>query len=122
MNGATSKWASFAAAELFGSGKSLNRRFADGPLFYGIIFCSLGVAAAVVLVPGAPLFSLAIFANVAATVFMAPTLIFLLLLTRDRGIMGSLVNTRAKTVLVAAVTIAVGALSLFYGILAALQR
>jgi Mn2+/Fe2+ NRAMP family transporter len=112
----------YAAAELFGSGKSLNRRFADGPLFYGIIFCSLGVAAAIVLVPGAPLFLLAIFANVAATVFMAPTLIFLLLLTRDREIMGSLVNTPAKTALVGAIAVAVGALSLFYGILAALQR
>jgi Mn2+/Fe2+ NRAMP family transporter len=105
----------YAAGELLRAGKSLNRGFSDGRLFYGIIVVSLLVAAGIVLVPKAPLFTLAIMANVAATVFMAPTLIFLLLLARDRNLMGDLVNGRFASAACTCVTVAICLLSAMYG-------
>lgn len=111
----------YAAAELLGAGKSLNRRFSGGGLFYGVIVISLLAAAGVVLVPNAPLFRLAIMANVAATLFMGPSLIFLLLLAKDRKIMGDLVNGRLATVSCTAVTCVIFLLGTLYGIQLALH-
>lgn len=105
----------YAAGELLGAGKSLNRRFSDGRLFYGIIIVSLVAAAGIVLIPHAPLFALAIMANVVATIFMAPTLIFLLLLARDRGLMGDLANGHFANVACIGVTGAICLLGALYG-------
>jgi Mn2+/Fe2+ NRAMP family transporter len=111
----------YAAGELLRAGKSLNRRFSDGAFFYGIIIVSLLVAAGVVLIPNAPLFTLAIMANVAATIFMAPTLIILLLLARDRAIMADLVNSRFANVACTCVIVAICVLSALYGAAALLR-
>jgi hypothetical protein len=87
----------------------------DGALFYGVIVASLLAAGSIVLIPSAPLFALAIGANVAATIFMAPTLVFLLLIARDRRIMGTLANGPVANLACSAVTAIVCALSSAYG-------
>ncbi|HKU68104.1 MAG TPA: divalent metal cation transporter [Candidatus Baltobacteraceae bacterium] len=112
----------YAVGGAFGAGKSLNRPFADGALFYGVIVCSLLLAAGIVLIPGAPLLQLAIFANVAATVLMAPVLVLLLRVSRDRTIMGALTNSRAGTLACGAIVAVVALLSIAYGIVALVQR
>ena len=46
------------------------------------------IAAVVILIPGAPLLSIALNANVLATVLLPVSLVFMLMLANDRGLMG----------------------------------
>ena len=49
-------------------------------------------AAAIILIPGAPLLSIALNANVLATVLLPVTLVFMIMLANDRELMGRWVN------------------------------
>jgi len=51
------------------------------------------IAAGIILIPGAPLLSIALNANVLATVLLPVTLVFMILLAGDRQLMGSQANT-----------------------------
>ena len=83
---------SYALAETFSARHSLNLGFAQGRLFYGAAVLSTLLAAAIVLIPGAPLLAMTLTVNVIATLLMAPALLFLLLLANDREIMRDLAN------------------------------
>jgi Mn2+/Fe2+ NRAMP family transporter len=83
---------SYAFAEVAHKGHSLNLNFSDGKVFFGVAVVSTLIAAAVPLIPGAPLVALTLTVNVIATLLMAPALLLLLLLANDREIMGQLVN------------------------------
>ncbi len=104
----------YAAGEVAGSGKSLNRGVREAVCFYGVMCASLLIAAAVVLWPHAPLLMIALLANVAATALMAPALAFVILLANDRAIMGSLANGRLANVAAGTVMLAVSVLGLAY--------
>lgn len=82
----------YGVGEVLRRGHSLNLRLSQGGLFYGISIGSIGIAAAVVLIPHAPLLAITLAVNVIATLLMAPALIFVLLLANDREIMGELAN------------------------------
>ncbi|MGH7903322.1 MAG: NRAMP family divalent metal transporter [Candidatus Dormibacteraceae bacterium] len=84
----------YAFGEAVSGAHSFNRRLRDAPLFYAFNTGMAAVAAAVVLIPGAPLLAITLNANLLATVLMPAALIFLLLLANDRELMGSRVNTR----------------------------
>ena len=56
------------------------------------------VAAIVIVIPGAPLLSIALNANVLATVLLPVTLVFLLMLANDRELMGSWANRLSTNV------------------------
>ncbi len=105
----------YAAGEVVGGGKSLNRSVREATVFYGVMGASLVIAAAVVLWPHAPLLMLALLANVAATVLMAPALAFVILLANDRPIMGSLANGPVANIAGGTVMAAVSLLGLAYG-------
>lgn len=105
----------YATGEVLGRGGSLNRTLSQGALFYATALLSLLAAAAIVLVPHAPLLAMTLGVNVAATVLMAPALIFVLLLVNDRALMGSLANGRAANLAGVAVTAAVSLLGAGYG-------
>jgi Mn2+/Fe2+ NRAMP family transporter len=83
---------SYALAETLSVSGSLNLDFFAGRWFYGAAIVSTLAAAAVVLIPGAPLLAMTLAVNVIATLLMAPALLFLLLLVNDREIMGDLAN------------------------------
>jgi Mn2+/Fe2+ NRAMP family transporter len=82
----------YALGETIHVRHSLNLDYAQGRLFYGVVIVSTLVAAAVVLIPGAPLLAMTLTVNVIATLLMAPALLLLLLLVNDREIMGALAN------------------------------
>lgn len=64
----------------------------DAPLFHGVNLGMTALAGAVVLIPGAPLMAISLNANLLATILMPSALVFLLLLSNDRQIMGRHVN------------------------------
>lgn len=79
---------SWSIAEVFGWSKSLKDRISDAPAFYALYSGSLALAALAILIPHVPLNLIAVLTQVIGGVLIMPLLIFLVLMTNDRGLMG----------------------------------
>jgi Mn2+/Fe2+ NRAMP family transporter len=86
--------ASYAIGDAFGLKHSLHRRWSDAPAFYGIYVAVIAGAAAVVLVPDAPLGLVTTAVQALAGVLLPSALVFLLLMCNDREVLGPWVNPR----------------------------
>jgi Mn2+/Fe2+ NRAMP family transporter len=73
---------------LFGWSKSLNDKISDAPRFYAVYIGSLIIAAFAILIPNLPLNLISIITQVIGGILMAPLLIFLVLMTSDKKLMG----------------------------------
>ncbi len=85
---------SYAFGDVFGLRHSLHRRFAEARVFYGSYSAMVLVAAAVVLVPNAPLGVVTTAVQALAGVLLPSATVFLLLLCNDREVLGPWVNAR----------------------------
>ena len=74
------------------------------------------IAAGIVLIPGAPLLSIALNANVLATVLLPITLVFMIMLASDRQLMGRWVNKRWTNRVAIAIVAFVSVCGTAYGI------
>ncbi len=106
----------YASGEAAGAAHSLNRSVREAPLFYAVNIGQLLLAAVVVLLPGAPLLAITLGVNVVATVLMPPTLVFLLLLSNDRDLMGGHANGPLGNTMALLVVIAVAASGTAYAV------
>jgi Mn2+/Fe2+ NRAMP family transporter len=106
----------YAAAECVGVQHSFNSSPRDALLFYAANLGVALVAAVVILIPGAPLLSIALNANVLATVLLPVSLVFMVMLANDRGLMGEWANKRSTNVIGIAVIAFVGLCGAAYGI------
>ncbi len=79
---------SWSVAELFGWSKSLNDRIGQSPKFYAVYLGSLLLAAAALLIPHLPLNTISVVTQIVGGILAAPLLVFLVLLTSDRELMG----------------------------------
>jgi Mn2+/Fe2+ NRAMP family transporter len=107
----------YAVGEVTRTNHSLNSGIPRAGAFYLAAAVSVGIAAAVTLIPGAPLLAIAISVNVIATLLMLPALVLLLLLANDRAVMGHLGNTRRQNITAGGVTFVIGGLGAAYGAL-----
>ena len=82
----------YTLAGVFGWKRSLNHKIAAAPQFYGLYFGSLFLGALLILLPGLPLNMMAVFTQIIVGMMLVPDLIFLVLLTSNRNIMGAHVN------------------------------
>src|SRR6202034_1771873 len=117
---AISTSSAYAFGEVIGTGHSLNRPVRDAWPFYSTLLGSACAAAALVLIPHAPLEFVVLTVNVIAVLAMPPALAFLILLVNDRDVMGEHVNGFwansagiAVTVLLVFVGIAFGVTTVF---------
>ncbi|WP_428391985.1 NRAMP family divalent metal transporter [Lichenicoccus sp.] len=108
---------SYALAETFSLRSSLNLDFSRGRWFYAAAIGSTLLAAATVLIPGAPLLAMTLTVNVIATLLMAPALLFLLLLANDREIMRDLANGRCCNLAGGSIVVALCLVGAFYGVI-----
>jgi Mn2+/Fe2+ NRAMP family transporter len=108
---------SYALAEVMQASHSLNLDFKTGRLFFASAILSTLFAAAVVLIPGAPLLAMTLAVNVVATLLMAPALLFLLLLVNDREIMGDLANGWRANLAGGTIVIAISLIGALYGVI-----
>src|SRR5271154_4203967 len=106
-----------SAAQKSSTRHSLNLDFASGRLFYGVAIVSTVLAAAVVLIPGAPLVAMTLTVNVIATLLMAPALLLLLLLVNDREIMGIYGNGWRANLAGGTIVTAIALVGAFYGVI-----
>jgi len=107
----------YAMGETARKRHSLNLDFSQGWLFYGAAIASTVVAAAIVLIPGAPLLAMTLTVNVIATLLMAPALLLLLLLVNDREIMGAHANTWRANIVGGAIIVALVLVGAAYGVI-----
>jgi Mn2+/Fe2+ NRAMP family transporter len=111
----------YAAGECIGVSHSFNSTPRRAAIFYAANIGAALIAAAVILIPGAPLLSIALNANVLATVLLPVALVFMIMLATDRELMGHWANKRSTTVIGGTVIAFVGICGATYGIDAFLQ-
>jgi len=113
---AISTSSAYAFGEVFGVGHSLNRPLREAWPFYSTLLGSAVVAAALVLVPHAPLVFIVLIVNVIAVLAMPPALAFLLLLVNDPEVMGEHVNTVWENAAAVTVTVLLICAGLGFGL------
>jgi len=86
--GALTLSTSYAFGDVFGTRSSLHRSFREAKLFYGIFAGLIAGAAAIVLIPGAPLGVITEAVQALAGVLLPSASVFLLLLCNDREVLG----------------------------------
>jgi Mn2+/Fe2+ NRAMP family transporter len=111
----------YAAGECVGVSHSFNVSPRNATVFYAANIGVALLAAIVILIPGAPLLSIALNANVLATVLLPVSLVLMLMLANDRGLMGPWVNKRSTNAIGIAVIAFVGLCGAAYGIDSFLQ-
>ncbi|MCV7097451.1 Nramp family divalent metal transporter [Mycobacterium kubicae] len=85
---------SYAFGDVFGLKHSLHRGFADAKPFYLSYSAMVSFAAAIVLIPGAPLGLITTAVQALAGLLLPSASVFLLLLCNDRAVLGPWVNRR----------------------------
>jgi Mn2+/Fe2+ NRAMP family transporter len=90
--GAVTLATSYAIGDVFGLKHSLHRRRRDAAAFHGSFALLVGVAAGVVLVPGAPLGVVTVGVQALAGILLPSAYVFLLLLCNDEEVLGPWVN------------------------------
>jgi Mn2+/Fe2+ NRAMP family transporter len=106
----------YAVGECVGAAHSFNNRPRRARAFYGSNALVALIAAAVILIPGVPLLSIALNANVLATVLLPVTLVFVILLANDRELMGRFVNGRVTNWFAIAIVALISLSGAAYGI------
>ncbi len=110
--GALTLSTSYAFGDVFGTKSSLHRSFSDAKLFYGIFSALIAGAAAIVLIPGAPLGVITLAVQALAGVLLPSASVFLLLLCNDREVLGPWRNTPWLNVLASVIVAVLVLLSL----------
>jgi len=90
---------SYAVCEGLGFEAGLDKKFHEAPVFYWLYTLLIIAGAGVLLVPRFPLVHVMVLSQVVNGAVLPFVLIFMLLLTNDRELMGEHVNTRAFNVI-----------------------
>ena len=96
---------SWSIAEAFGWSKSLNDKIADAPKFYGVYIGSIVFAALAILIPNLPLNFISVVTQVIGGFLMAPILIFMVLLSNNKQLMGEYKNSLFSNIRAGIITI-----------------
>jgi Mn2+/Fe2+ NRAMP family transporter len=86
--GALTLSTSYAFGDAFGTRGSLHRSFSEAKAFYAVFALLILAAAAIVLIPGAPLGLITEAVQALAGILLPPATIFLLMLCNDREVLG----------------------------------
>jgi Mn2+/Fe2+ NRAMP family transporter len=102
----------YAVGDTLGLKHSLHRGVGQAKGFYAIYTALIGVAAAIVLIPGAPLGLIIEGVQALAGVLLPAAAVFLLMLCNDRAVLGPWVNRRGTNVFTSAVIALLVAMSI----------
>jgi NRAMP (natural resistance-associated macrophage protein)-like metal ion transporter len=90
--GAVTLATSYVIGDVFGTSASLHRRFRDAKGFYSVFIVLTVAAAAIVLIPGAPLGVITEAVQALCGIVLPLTTLFLLMLSNDREVLGPWTN------------------------------
>ena len=111
----------YAAGEAAGISHSFNATPRGALPFYAVNVLTALIAGSVILIPGIPLVSIALNANILATVLLPVTLIFLLMLANDRQLMGAWANKRSTNIASITVIVIISTCAAGYAVASLLQ-
>ncbi len=111
----------YAVGECIGTPHSLNNSARSAAVFYGANLAAALIAAGIILIPGVPLLSIALNANVLATVLLPVALVFMIMLANDHQLMGRHANRRAHNWVVIAIAAFISVCGAAYAIDSFLQ-
>ena len=95
----------YSMAEIIsGARSSFNASIDQAPVFHTTNVGIAILAGMIVLIPGTPLLTLSLNANLLATILMPAALVFLIIMSNDREIMGAHANGRTVTLLGVTIT------------------
>ena len=107
----------YSVSEAMGDESAVDDSLAQAPVFYGSYGVVVALAAAVVVVPGAPLVDILFLSQALNAILLLPLLVLIARIAGDRDLMGPHVNGRVGTVAVwtttAVIAVCVGALGVF---------
>ena len=103
---------SYAVCEGLGFEAGLDKKFHEAPVFYWLYTLLIVTGAGVLLVPRFPLVHVMVLSQVVNGAVLPFVLIFMLMLTNDRELMGEHVNTRTFNVIAWATVVVMIALTL----------
>ncbi|MGH3284712.1 MAG: NRAMP family divalent metal transporter [Streptosporangiaceae bacterium] len=113
---------SYALGDIFGMRHSLHRSVRDARGFYVTFAGLIALAAAVVLIPGAPLGLMTTAVQVLAGVLLPSAIVFLLLLCNDRAVLGPWVNSLRQNLVAGVIVAALVLLSLILTVTTVLPK
>ena len=90
---------SYAVCEGLGFESGLDKRFHEAPVFYWLYTVLIVAGAGVLLIPGFPLIHVMVLSQVVNGIVLPFVLVFMLMLTNDRELMGEHVNSRLFNVI-----------------------
>jgi Mn2+/Fe2+ NRAMP family transporter len=111
----------YAVGECLGVAHSLNNSARAAAVFYTANLGAALIAAGIILIPGVPLLSIALNANVLATVLLPVALVFMIMLASDRELMGRWANSALNNWIAVAIVVFISVCGAAYGIDSFLQ-
>jgi Mn2+/Fe2+ NRAMP family transporter len=84
----------YSACEAFGFERGLHWRWREAPIFYGLLTFFVAFAALFIVIPGLPLISVMFLSQVFDGLLLPIILVFVMLLTRNRELLGDLTSGR----------------------------
>jgi len=108
----------YSVSEALGRESRIEASVRSEPVFYGTYFVVVAVGASVVLLPGAPLVPILFLTQALNAVLLLPLLVLMILLARDRSLMGEHAIGRGQTALAVALIALVAASTATLGVLA----
>lgn len=102
----------FTVCEGLGFESGVNKRIGEAPWFYGLYITLLALGGLCALVPGLPLVDVMVYSQVLNGVLLPVVLVYMVILARDRRILGDLRVGRLQTGVVLVTAAACGAASL----------
>lgn len=100
--------------EAMGWEAGVNKSFREAPQFMGIYTFIIGLAAAVVLIPGAPLVDLMVLSAIVNGLMLPFVLVFMIKLVNNKKIMGEYTNSRTYNYISWITVIAVAVLTVLF--------
>jgi Mn2+/Fe2+ NRAMP family transporter len=95
----------YSVSEVAGREAALDDRLREAPLFYATYVLVVGVAVALVLIPGIGLVPVLFLTQALNAVLLLPLLVFVTGIARDRDLLGEQANGRLGTAALVAVTV-----------------
>lgn len=103
----------YTVCEGLGFEAGVNKKFREAPIFYWLYTLLIAIGAGLILIPGMPLVKVAYLSQVANGILLPVVLIFMLILSNRKDLLGSMTNSRGYNLIAGATVISLVLLSLF---------
>jgi Mn2+/Fe2+ NRAMP family transporter len=95
----------YAFCEAYGFERGLNRKVKEAPVFYGLLIVIMVIGSLVVLIPGAPLFTMMILSQTVNAILLPIVLVLVLKIANNKQVMGKYTNSKLTNIFAILITV-----------------